>query len=313
MIVRDRPNPIALLIALRGSVVPDILPHILLVALFASAMTLVSQYHVLDVSHYTVMPVTLLGIVLSILLSFRNNAAYDRWWEARKQWGQMVYEIRSLARTSGTLLGNKESGNEESDNDEPCRRELLGLILAYAHALRGQLREEDVREDLLKVQTPAVVDQALAHRNGADWFLRRAGEWVGERYREGHLDSIGVSLLDQRLTALASVQAASERIAQTPLPFAYALLAHRTAYIYCYLLPFVLIGSLGWSTPLFVAVVAYTFFGLDRLAEHLEMPFGREANDLPLDTICRTNEISVAEALGDPAPEPLPVVNHQLQ
>ena len=308
MIVRDRPNPIALLIALRGSVVPDILPHILLVALFASAMTLVSQYHVLDVSHYTVMPVTLLGIVLSILLSFRNNAAYDRWWEARKQWGQMVYEIRSLARTSGTLLSNKELGNEEPD-----RRELLGLVLAYAHALRGQLRGEDVREDLLKVQTPAAVDQALAHRNGADWFLRRAGEWVGERYREGHLDSIGVSLLDQRLTALASVQAASERIAQTPLPFAYALLAHRTAYIYCYLLPFVLIGSLGWSTPLFVAVVAYTFFGLDRLAEHLEMPFGREANDLPLDTICRTNEISVAEALGDPAPEPLPVVNHQLQ
>ncbi|MCE7523144.1 bestrophin family protein [Alloalcanivorax xenomutans] len=308
MIVRDRPNPIALLIALRGSVVPDILPHILLVALFASAMTLVSQYHVLDVSHYTVMPVTLLGIVLSILLSFRNNAAYDRWWEARKQWGQMVYEIRSLARTSATLLGNKELGNEEPD-----RRELLGLVLAYAHALRGQLRGEDVREDLLKVQTPAVVDQALAHRNGADWFLRRAGEWVGERYREGHLDSIGVSLLDQRLTALAGVQAASERIAQTPLPFAYALLAHRTAYVYCYLLPFVLIGSLGWGTPLFVAVVAYTFFGLDRLAEHLEMPFGREANDLPLDTICRIHEISVAEALGDPAPEPLPVVNHQLQ
>ncbi len=313
MIVRDRPNPIALLIALRGSVVPDILPHILLVALFASAMTLVSQYHVLDVSHYTVMPVTLLGIVLSILLSFRNNAAYDRWWEARKQWGQMVYEIRSLARTSGTLLSNKELGNERLGDDEPRRRELLEMVLAYAHALRGQLRGEDVREDLLKVQTPAAVDQALAHRNGADWFLRRAGEWVGERYREGHLDSIGVSLLDQRLTALASVQAVSERIAQTPLPFAYALLAHRTAYIYCYLLPFVLIGSLGWSTPLFVAVVAYTFFGLDRLAEHLEMPFGREANDLPLDTICRTNEISVAEALGDPAPEPLPVVNHQLQ
>ncbi|KYZ84426.1 hypothetical protein A3Q32_08845 [Alcanivorax sp. KX64203] len=250
MIVRDRPNPIALLIALRGSVVPDILPHILLVALFASAMTLVSQYHVLDVSHYTVMSVTLLGIVLSILLSFRNNAAYDRWWEARKQWGQMVYEIRSLARASGTLLSNKELGNEKLGNDEPRRRELLELVLAYAHALRGQLRGEDVREDLLKVQTPAVVDQALAHR---------------------------------------------------------------TAYIYCYLLPFVLIGSLGWGTPLFVAVVAYTFFGLDRLAEHLEMPFGREANDLPLDTICRTNEISVAEDLGDPAPEPLPVVNHQLQ
>ncbi len=115
MIVRDRPNAIALLFAVRGSILPEIVPQILLVALFAAGATALNHYQLLDISSLSVMPITLLGIVLSILLGFRNNAAYDRWWEARKQWGQMVYEIRNLARTSGSLLGN----------DDPVRRAML--------------------------------------------------------------------------------------------------------------------------------------------------------------------------------------------
>jgi len=120
-------------------------------------------------------------------------------------------------------------------------------------------------------------------------------------------------MLDERLTALASVQAALERIANTPLPFACTLLVQRTAYLYCYLLPFGLVGTIGWFSPLFTAIVAYTFFGLDALAEELEKPFGRDANDLPLDALCRINDISVAESLGDPAPVPLQPVDHILQ
>ncbi|WP_157933783.1 bestrophin family protein [Alloalcanivorax mobilis] len=303
MIVRDRPHALALLIALRGSVVPAILPHILAASLFAAGLTLINQFHYLDISHYTVLPVTLLGIVLSILLSFRNNAAYDRWWEARKQWGQMVYEIRALARASGTLLG--------AENAQ--RRALLGLLLGFVHALRGQLRDETVEEDLRRVTGDAAVQRALTRSNGADDFLHQAGELLGELYRGGQLDSVGVRVLDERLTALAGIQAACERIASTPLPFAYTLLAHRTAYLYCYLLPVALIGAIGWATPLFVALVAYTFFGLDRLAEELETPFGRNANDLPLDALCRTHEISVAQALGETPPEPLVPVKAWLQ
>jgi len=80
------------------------------------------------------------------------------------------------------------------------------------------------------------------------------------------------------------------------------LLVHRTAYVYCYLLPFALIGGMGWATPILAAAVAYTFFGIDRLSEHLETPFGRAPNDLPLDALCRIHEISVADALGEVAP-----------
>jgi putative membrane protein len=276
-------------------VVPEILPHILSVAAFAAALTTISWFHLWEPHDLTVMPVTLLGIVLSILLGFRNNACYDRWWEARKQWGAMVNEVRSLARASASLLGE----------DADARRQLLMLTLGYAHSLRGQLRNEDVQEDLKKWLAPDQVAAALAKQNRPDWCLQQAGKLLGEEFRQQRLDSMGLKLLDERLTALAEIQAGCERIASTPLPFAYSLLVHRTSYMYCYLLPFALIGVIGWATPLLTAIVAYTFFGIDRLSDHLVAPFGRDPNDLPLDALCRIHEISVTEALGEEAPEPL--------
>ena len=80
-----------------------------------------------------------------------------------------------------------------------------------------------------------------------------------------------------------------------------ALLLHRTAYLYCFLLPFGLVDMIGFMTPFVVAIVAYTFFGLDALGDEIEEPFGLEANDLPLDTLCRTIEVNLLESLGEPA------------
>ncbi|MBB3192555.1 bestrophin family protein [Halomonas cerina] len=302
MIVRDRPSALGLMLAWKGSVVPHILPHILLAGLFAAAVTWVSRHHHLDgIVEYTLLPFTLMGIALSILLSVRNTATYNRWWEARQQWGRMVYEMRSLARAGGIYLSPER------------RHKLVMRALAHAHLLRGQLRDENVRADLPSSLPVALVDEALGSRNPAAFMLQQAGNVVAEAHRAGDIDSVAAAALDQHLHGLAGIQAASERIAQTPLPFAYTLLAHRTAYVYCYLLPFGLVPGAGWFTPVFTATVAYTFFGLDRLSEQLEFPFGRQANDLPLDAICRVHEISVAEALGEPAPEPLQPEMFQLQ
>ena len=302
MIVRDRPGALRLMLAWKGSVVPHILPHIILAGLFAAAVTWVSRHHYLDgIVDYTLLPFTIMGIALSIFLSVRNTATYDRWWEARKHWGHMVYEIRSLARASNIFLNSER------------RRELLVQSLAHAHLLRGQLRNEDVRAELPKSLSSGLVDTALGTQNPADFLLQKAGDVIAEAHRAGELDSVAAAALNQHLHALAGIQAASERIANTPLPFAYTLLAHRTAYLYCYMLPFGLVGVAGWFTPVFTAIVAYTFFGLDRLSEQLEFPFGRHTNDLPLDAICRVHEISVAEALGEPVPEPMQPVNYLLQ
>jgi putative membrane protein len=137
-------------------------------------------------------------------------------------------------------------------------------------------------------------------------MVRRMGERAAALYKAGALDIMAYRILDERLSEIAAAQAGCERIMGTPLPFAYTLLLQRTAYIFCLLLPFGLASTAGWATPLFTALIAYTFFGLDALSEELEDPFGTEANDLALDGLCRVCEISVFEALGEAPPKMIP-------
>jgi len=116
----------------------------------------------------------------------------------------------------------------------------------------------------------------------------------------------------QTLSSLALAQAGCERIVTTPLPFVFSLLVRRTSYLYCWLLPFALIDTTNWFAAVFAAVLAYVFFGLQAVTNELDLPFRNVQNGLALDALCRTIEISVAEALGRPAPERLSAPNHVL-
>ncbi|MEG1769966.1 MAG: bestrophin family ion channel, partial [Comamonas sp.] len=144
-------------------------------------------------------------------------------------------------------------------------------------------------------------------------LMMTMGQELGDCVRRGEIDPCLATRFDTTLTEMLGAAASCERIRHTPMPFSYALLLHRTAYMYCFLLPFGLVDITGFMTPFVVAIVAYTFFGLDALGDELEEPFGIESNDLPLDTICRGIEISLLEALNDPnVPVPLQPVNYQL-
>jgi putative membrane protein len=129
--------------------------------------------------------------------------------------------------------------------------------------------------------------------------MRLMGKKLGYSRRHQLSSDLMIQNMDERLTSMTVVLAACERIQNTPLPFAYMLLVHRTTYLYCFMLPFGLASSLGWATPLVCAIVAYTFFGLDALSEELEEPFGLAANQLPLTALSRTIEINLLEALGE--------------
>lgn len=303
MIIRDKPSAWQLLFLLRGSVVPHIWPQILVATLFCIAVKFLYHIGSVDLASISMAPFAVFGIALSLFLGFRNNAAYDRWWEARRHWGQLVYDTRSLGRTTETLLGA----------DHPARRALLNDVLAFSHFLRASVRKVDATADAARFIGAEAAEQAAAAVNPPDFMLRQMGRRIGALRIEGTLDTTSVLMLDNRLTAIAAVQAANERIANTPLPFAYSLLVHRTAYLYCFLVPFGLAATAGWFAPLFVAVMAYVFFGLDAVSEELENPFGCEHNDLPLNALCRVNEISVAEALGETPPEALKPVNFKLK
>lgn len=295
MILRDRPSWRELAFAVRGSIVPAILPRIALLMLFSAAMVWLDKrltvFPEIDAVGFTVF-----GIALSLFLGFRNNAAYDRWWEARKLWGGLLADLRSLARDLEIFAP-----------DEGLRRRLIRLSLAFIHLHRANLR--GIAGD---PQVQALASELADTPHPPCAALDRIAADIGTAHRAGGIDGFGARALQERLGSIALQQAGCERIAATPLPYVYSLLIYRTTYLYCLLLPLALMGPAGWMTPLFVGIVAYVFLGLAEVTEDLSHPFGTTPNALPLDAICRQAEISLAPHLGEPAPEPLAARNFYL-
>ncbi len=283
MIVRPKPTLWDVLFTLKGSVARDIALRLVVITLLSALVTLLSFRHPALFSKFGAAPFTLIGLSLSIFMSFRNNACYDRWWEGRKQWGQLFVEVRSLCRETDDL------------SSDPARIALLRAACGFCHALSARLRDGDEAQaaapwsDMTLDGPPNVADAMLTAAGRACVALEAGGRISGWRYQ----------VLEARLVAMSGVQAACERIKATPLPFAYTLLLHRTAYLFCCLLPFGLAQPLGWATPLITAIVGYTFFGLDALGDELEQPFGYDVNDLPLDAIVRGLERDLRAALGE--------------
>lgn len=299
MIVRDRPHGLALFFAMRGSVLPSILPALAVNVLFAGMVTVLHGVFLDHKIQVTTAPFSLIGLALAIFLGFRNSAAYDRYWEGHKLWGEMVHASRSWAR--GVMC----YPHPEEAPAGPGRRSMVMTVAAMAHALRHQLRGSDARADLVRCLGETAAAQVAARRNVPAALLQQAGQGLGDWLRAGRLDPQLAATMENRLAELTACAAGCERIASTPIPFAYTLLLHRTAYIYCFLLPFGLVDTLHGLTPLVVGLVAYTFFGLDALGDEIEDPFGTKLNHLPLDALCVTIETSLREALGEadlPAP-----------
>ncbi|MBL8563466.1 MAG: hypothetical protein JNN06_14410 [Gemmobacter sp.] len=293
MIIRDKPGVLELMFALRGSVLPQIAGQLALVVAVAAAV-LVWDRHVSPLPHVSGTPFAVFGVALSLFLGFRNNAAYERWWEARKLWGGLLADARSLAREAALFLP-----------EEAERRAVLRGFLAFLHLHRCALRG-------LPPDAAALRHLPEGCASAPDAVLDAVNAALAAQHRGGGLDGFGARALSARLGAIALAQAGCERIRATPLPYVYSLLVFRTCWIYCLLLPLALLEPAGWLAPLFAGIVAYTFFGLAEVTEELAHPFGQTANSLPLDAICRAVEISLAPHLGEVAPEPLAPVAFRL-
>jgi putative membrane protein len=297
MIVRERPHGARLFFIVRGSVLPRIASELATCTGLALLVTLTHGFVYDWKVTLTPVPFSLIGLALAIFLGFRNNAAYDRYWEARKLWSELAARTRSFARQVQTLL-HFDTPAAAADRDDPRTRLVLRSI-AFCHALRHQLRVSDATADMQRLLPPAEVQAFGAARLGTDYLLRRSGEDLGDFLRARRLDAPVAADMDASLSAMAGVAAGCERIRNTPIPFPYTLLLHRTASLYCFLLPFGLVDAVGLMTPFVVAIVAYTFFGLDALGDEIEDPFGLADNHLPLDALCRDLEIDLLQAIGE--------------
>ena len=293
MIVRQTPHRFKIFFTLRGSIIPKIYPQILLVTILSTVITIIQHWVPDSFPYYGIATFTLLGIALSLFLGFRNNASYQRWWEARGLWGQLVYECRSLTRQVLSFI------DEEEKTGQNAQKNMIYLTIAFTHAVRHRLRGTSPWQDIERFVEPIHHASMRQAKNLPDYLMRLMGKQLGDIRRQGLVSDHIIQNMDARLTSMTIVLAACERIHNTPLPFAYMLLVHRTTYLYCIMLPFGLVASLGWATPLISAVIAYAFFGLDALSEELEEPFGLAANQLPLTALSRTIEINLLEALGE--------------
>jgi ion channel-forming bestrophin family protein len=279
-----------LLFAMKGSIIPIIWPRVLYTMLLSVAVVLLDREGIATHFQLNAAPLTLLGLTLAIFLGFRNNVAYQRWWEGRIHWGDLVIATRNLTRQTLSFLG---------DLSEERRRQLVYGQIGFTHALRHHLRGTDGGADLRRWLPEDQCNAAMASPNPANHVLGMLGKAYAQGAYEARTDSILLAEMDRELNQFSNVMGGCERIKNTPIPFAYILLLHRTVHVYCFMLPFCLIGPLGWLTPLAVGVLAYTFFGLDAIGEQIEDPFDLLPNDLPLDAISRTIEISLCSLLGD--------------
>jgi putative membrane protein len=172
------------------------------------------------------------------------------------------------------------------------------------HALRHQLRASDPAADLARLLPPEDCARLQAARFKPAMLLLMVGEWLHARRRQGELDPMLAQAMEVPLGRLTEALGGCERIAGTPIPFTYAVIIHRTIYLYCVLLPFGLVDAIGAMTPVAVAFIAYTFFALEALGAEIEEPFGTQPNDLALDAMSRTIEATLREMMGEPQPLP---------
>jgi putative membrane protein len=301
MIVRPRPTLLHLFFIVRGSIIKRVFPQILLTSLLSSVVVLWHSLWPGVLPVFAGAPFALLGIALSIFLGFRNNACYDRWWEARRQWGTIVFSARHFARQ--TLILEATSG----EAGIAARKRLLTLVIAFVQSLVPHLRTGISRDKVERLLSPDMQQRYGASRNPPEALSLEIARELAVLRATGMLTDINYQMLDRTLVDLTLAQASCERIRWTPVPFGYTLLLHRTAHLFCLMLPFGFDDVLGWFMPFGTALVAYTFFGLDALGDELEEPFGNLPNALPIEALADTIEINVRESMGEKDLPPLPV------
>lgn len=293
MIVRDKSNSFSLLFAWHGTILPKVLPALGLVIFLSGLLVYLRQAHFFSFPAVPAIGFTIFGVILSIFLSFRNTACYDRWWEGRKLWGALIATTRHLCRDSYVL-------------DDQSREILLYRMMLFTHLLRDRLRQQQQSIQHYQTHTgfeAATYEQLPTHINASQWVLEQIQKDLVLLYKQGKITDIIYNNLNQHTVALGDIQAGCDRILSTPLPFSYSVLLHRAVYSFCFILPFSLEASLGLWTPILVGLIAYMLLGLDELSAELEEPFGFQDNDLPLDSIVRLIERETLSSLGQELPE----------
>ncbi|TVQ12733.1 MAG: hypothetical protein EA368_03545 [Leptolyngbya sp. DLM2.Bin27] len=278
-----------LLFRVRGSVIPAVLPRVLLCAIFSWGILLLYArgWPLSSPILGSLVP----SLVLGLLLVFRTNTSYERFWEGRKLWGNVVNLTRNLARQMWVAIETPQPGDLEA-KDKAVR-----LLPAFAIAMKLHLRGEPPDADLASLLSTDQFAKLRQMNNPPLEIAFWVADYLQAQQTRGTLNTYQLTYCLETLDGLVDALGGCERILKTPMPVAYSIHLKQLLMFYCLALPFQMVDSVGWGTPLLVALISFAVFGIEEIGIEIENPFGQDPNDLPLDDICRTMRQNVEDLL----------------
>ncbi len=274
---------------IEGSLVREIMGRVSTAVIWSAIVVVVHEFDLIPGIDVEI-PETahsFIGAALGLLLVFRTNASYDRFWEGRKLWGGIVNETRNLVRQGSVWL-----------RQDPVRlRQLTLWTICYPYACRGRLRGmTDIGPAATELPAEEVV-AVLSAGHAPLAIARQLTTTLDDARRAGYLSDYATIAADQNVQQLIDYIGACERIHATPIPFAYAVHLRRALLVYCLTLPFALVDKWGWATVPATLCISYILFGIEEIGVEIEDPFGLDENDIPLDAICAKIEATLRDLL----------------
>lgn len=226
---------------------------------------------------------SILGFVLSLLLVFRTNSAYDRWWEGRKIWGNVVNNSRNLSLKLAAILTHKSD-----------REEFKILIANYIFSVKNHLRDTYNQKEFSETKTFGLTEFADAEHK-PNVVAKHLYKKIHTLYQNKDLTGDHLIILNDELKSFTDNCGACERIKNTPIPYSYNIFLKKMIFLYCISLPIFFASEFGYLTVAITVIVLYVFASIELIAEEIEDPFGEDENDLPLDDICNRIKTNINE------------------
>lgn len=260
--------------------------ELVVLAILTGGITYIEMNFFENIGYLTQMTAvySLIGFVLSLLLVFRTNTAYDRWWEGRKKWGELVNNARNLAIKIESLNMPKES-----------KSFFKKYIPDYAFVLKEHLREGVTAEDLEMDDDEYKLLQAASHP--PSFIATKMYREMKELKKDKLISEEEFLAIDTNLNALTDITGACERIKNTPIPYSYSLFLKKFIFVYVTTLPLAFVPTFGYGTVLIAVFIFYVLVSIEILAEEIEDPFGKDDNDLPTDDLCVKIKANVEDIL----------------
>ena len=284
-------------------------PHILACLILSSIPTLLYYSHIKIIYSLNV-PVAVLGTTLAFFVGFRNNNAYDRWWEARRIWGEITNDSRSFAAQVMSLLHSKFSSPCETPLAlKELHQELVYRQIGFAYALKAHLRKQPVETEAKAYFSEEDWKEVAWQQNIPNAILLQQSQRMGQIFWGNFTETLHHMQLDNKIGRFYDSMGKCERIKNTIFPRQYDYFAIITFYVFMILLPLSVAEHTRMLTIPICTMIGFIFYILQRVGQNIENPFDFTVNDIAMNAICKNIEMNLKQMLGDkenlPAPEPV--------